>query len=198
MSTKFTTPRGMLNWVFVGKTQPLKKPTDAPKYTCEILIPDALMRIKNPNTGFTPLEQIHAAILEAWNSKNPPAKQLKNADKIKSTLKFLSPDDEDLQPYMKGMWRLAAKNKDVPGVVDASVETMNQDAILKIKSGDYGKLNCNAYFYEVDGSKGVAFSLQGLQFIQAGKSIVGGKANLKEEFTTEELTEEDAEQAFKD
>jgi hypothetical protein len=198
MSTKVITCKGRLSWVFLAEPQKGKKPEDTAKYSTDFLMRDEDIRKVNPKTGKTFLEDLQQAIVDAWNEDAPKAKQVtdvKNWSKIKNTLKYIDANDDMAPSYARGCWRIAGKNKEKPGVVDAGNVPLDQEAIKKIKAGDHAKVLLNFYSYEVDGSKGVAGSLRGVQLIQSGEPFVA-KTDLSKEFDVEEIAEADAGEAF--
>lgn len=195
---KLQTCIGRLSWVFLDAPQKPKSEKDIPKYSTDFLMRDEDIRKVNPKTKKTYLEDMQQAIIDAWNEKAPKAKEIKDLKhwtKIKSTLKYIDANDENAPEYARGCWRIAGKNKDKPGVVDAGVQPMDADAVKKIKAGDWAKLILSFYSYTAEGSSGVAAGLQGVQFIKPGTPFAA-KTDLSKEFDVEEIAEDDASEAF--
>lgn len=124
---------------------------------------------------------VKQVIVETWG-----------ADKTKWPKNLRTPfkdgDEKNLEAH-KGKVVVEARSKNKPGIVDAKLrEIIEQEEVY---SGCYMRASINAYAYDVQGNKGVAFGLNNLQKIKDGEAF-SGKANAKDDFDeVEELNDMD-------
>ena len=62
-----------------------------------------------------------------------------------------------------------ASTSDRPGCVDENLQPLMEP----IKSGDYGRVQVNAYGFDTSGNRGVTFGLQNVQLLERGESLSG-------------------------
>ena len=137
-----------------------------PKYSASLII----------SKGDTiTLEKIKAAIKAAYekdkdkirgNSKVAPP-----LDKVKTPLRDGDEDKPDDEAYANSYF-INATSKNKPKAFDA-----NGNAIIdasELYSGIYGKAVINFYGYCVNGNRGIAAGLEGLQKLRDGEPLGGG------------------------
>lgn len=141
------------------------------------------MTILIPKDDKTTIAKINAAIDEARKEKfgdKTPAKfrpPLRDGDEER-------PEDE----AYKGHFFLNLKSQNQPGIVDKDRQEVldNKEFI----SGDYCRVSMNAYGYDVNGNKGVAFGLGNVQILAKGQPLTG-RARAEDDFDEWEDDEED-------
>lgn len=169
-STKVVTGKVRFSYAHVFEPTSMD-PDEKKKYSTAILIPK-----KDTKTVAAIQAAIKQAIEEGkskhFAGKTPPTSTLKlplrDGDREK-------PDDENY----KGMWFLNANSYNRPGVVDANRnEIIDKDEFY---SGCYGRASIN--FYAFSGkSKGVAAGLNGVQKLEDGENLSGGRFDADEDF----------------
>lgn len=101
-----------------------------------------------------------AAVVEKWGDKVP--KDLRSP--------FRDGDEKELDGYA-GCTFITASSKQKPGLVDG-----NREPIIsadEFYAGCYARATVNAYAYDRNGNKGVAFGLQNIQKLGEGEPFSG-------------------------
>lgn len=98
-----------------------------------------------------------------------------------------APDAEAAQKreWARGKWIIGGKSKDKPKVVAADGKTQ---ITVAPNSGDYGRLSLYATDYDVDGSKGVACYLNGVQLLERrnhGRDGTAGFGDMSDEYSND-------------
>lgn len=145
------------------------------KYSVSLIIPKSDTRTIDKIK-----KAVQAALEEGKSSKfggKIPAKYknpLRDGDEER-------PDDEN---YADSYFVNANANKK-PGVVDE-----NRDEIIdkdEFYSGCYGRASINLYAFNVNGNKGIAAGLNGVQKLEDGERLGGGVFNADEDFGDDDL-----------
>lgn len=159
-STKVVTGtvRGSYLTLFEPRAQDQNKP-DEKKYSMVILIP------KSDKTTLNAIAAAQKAAVDAkWPGK-PPAK-------INYTLHDGNGAKENGEPYgpeCKDCMVMSVSSKNRPGVVDQNVRAILDPTMCV--SGDYFRVEINAYGYDYSGKKGVSFGLNNVQFVKKGDPL---------------------------
>lgn len=89
--------------------------------------------------------------------------------------------DTDERPEYKGHMYMNVSTYRQPGIVDRRLRPIIDSTA--IKSGDYARVEINAAAFNAEGSKGVSFWLNNLQFLEEGEAL-GGTFNKPEDVFT--------------
>lgn len=132
------------------------------------------MTILIPKEDKTTIAKINAAIEEARKEKFGD----------KTPVKFRTPlrDGDEERPEddaYKGHYFLNLKSQNQPGIVDKDRQEVIDDK--EFISGDYCRVSMNAYPYDVNGNKGVAFGLGNVQVLAKGQPLTG-RARAEDDF----------------
>jgi len=164
------TPEAHLNYVFVNKPQPdKKKPENEWKYSVQFVFPKGTSK-----AGFE--AAIAALIEEKWGGKVPKGVK---ANPLRS--------NEEKEGLPEGGFFVTARSKEKPGVVSIYKDKETGKAALitdpkEIYSGMYGVAKLTAFYYEVDGNKGISFALGNIQKTKDGERI-DGRTKAEDDFT---------------
>jgi len=94
------------------------------------------------------------------------------------------PDDENYA----GAFFMNIKSQNKPGIIDKQrQEVLDVDEFV---SGDYCRVSMNAYAYDVNGNRGVAFGLGNIQVLAKGEPL-SGRARATDEFGSWDDDDED-------
>ncbi len=132
------------------------------KYDCVLLFPKT-----------TDLTALRAAADEAIKAKWPGKRPANLRDP------FRDGDSKELDGYAGHVY-LRVRSKQKPGVVDASVQPILEPG--EIYAGAYVRASVNAYAYETNGNRGVAFGLQNIQKLADGERFGGGGSKAEDDF----------------
>jgi hypothetical protein len=148
---KVITPVGTLSF------PSLAEPNEKGKYGASIVF--------SPGTDLTDLQ---ALIDEALNTIVPPGV---NKKAVKLPMQRDGAEKEQYGgPYVPGARFFEAKTNFPPGIVDAK-----RSPILDVKNECYPgaqvRLQVHAFYYDVDGSKGIAFGLDNVQKAGEGERL---------------------------
>lgn len=166
MSKKPRTPIGRIAWVSVFKPRKQRKDnsSDADKFKYEI----TLYFKKSENPDMSVFNSVIDSIVKTkfGGSTEGLKMPVKDCDKLLEAFEggFVEskPRDEELG-HFKATFK---SNADYP----PRVLGPNKEEILPsdVKSGDYGVVYFSAWGYNVSGSKGIAFNLNGFQLARKG------------------------------
>lgn len=124
-----------------------------PKYSVVMLFPK--------DTDLSRLKAIaKQAVTEKWGDKVP--KDLRSP--------FRDGDEKELDGYA-GQIFITASSKMKPGLVNGQREAIIEAS--EFYAGCYARATVNAYAYDRNGNKGVAFGLQNLQKLEEGEPFSG-------------------------
>lgn len=76
---------------------------------------------------------------------------------------------EAFGPECKDAWVFTTSSSDRPDAVDENLQPL----VSPINSGDYGRVQVNAYGFDTAGNRGVTFGLQNVQLLERGESLSG-------------------------
>lgn len=159
------------------------KPTDAPKFSVEILI---------PKTDTVTIEKIIAAQNLAARSErgkkvfgdNPPTYgSPKLSKKIVNTLRDGDdPDENDGHPERTGHWFMGARAQATrkPGVVGPDRQPVTDESM--VYGGVFARVSMSAFPFDNDGAKGVSFGLNSVQVLGYGEPFGAPRENAEEVF----------------
>lgn len=167
MSTKVITGKVRASFVHVFVPQSVNG--SEPKYSCSLII---------PKSDTETIGKIHAAMEEAkqngiankWSGKLPPNLKLPLRDGD-----IDRPDD----PAYADSFFINASNKEKPGVVDRKRIPITDP--LTIYSGCYIRASVSIYPFNTNGNRGLAASLENIQFWADGEPL-NGRVRAEDEF----------------
>lgn len=177
---------------------------DCPKFRvsyANVLKPKATKDGKDPKYSLTMLfpkkTDLSAFKRAAQNAAN---EKFGDRSKWPKTLKmpFRDGDTESDQPGYADHIFVRASSKERPGLVDRDLTPIvdDEDGREKFYSGCYAKATVVAFYYDVDGSKGISFALLSVQKVGDGEKF-GGRRDAAEEFDVE-ADDSDEESAYSD
>jgi len=108
------------------------------------------------------------AIKEKWGDKKPA--------NLRSP--FRDGDEKELDGYA-GQIYITCKSKDKPGLVNAAVEKITDEA--DFFAGCYARATLTCYAYDQNGNRGVSFGLQNVQKLRDGEPF-GSKRKAEDDF----------------
>jgi hypothetical protein len=169
------TPEGRVSFPYLFKQRPPMmlngKPMGEPKYSLTLLFPKS--------TDLTALKRMaYNAVVEKWGQDRAkwPA-NLRGLDLVN----YLSPTGKDGWPFRDGdardvtgyagMISITATSKERPGVVDQNVQPILDES--KLYAGCYARAQLIAFAFDHNGSRGVSFGLQNVQFVRDGEPFSG-------------------------
>lgn len=162
-NTQVITNKVRLSYANIWEPKSIKD--SEPKYSCSLLIPKSDTETVNC---------IKQAIQNAYeNGKNVLAGSGKTAPALKLIKTPLRDGDEerpDDETY-KGMYFINATSKNKPGIVDRSMEKIEDPT--EVYSGCYVRASINMYAFSVSGNRGIACGLNNLQKVSDGDSLMG-------------------------
>lgn len=155
-----------------GKPEVNGKHAGKPKYSTAILIP------KTDTATVATLKKAIKAVLDAkFGPNNPKTPKIVNPLKDGDGEK---PRGGDYGDECKGHWVLNASTYTKPAVVHRK-DINKQLADGEMVSGDYGFAVVNAYWFEVDGNKGVTFGLGNICMTRRGEPL-GSRRSAEDDF----------------
>jgi len=104
-----------------------------------------------------------------------PPKVIHDGDALKDS-------GDAYDPECKGHWVVSVSSNEKPGFL--SLDASFNPAADKVRSGDFGKVSLNAYYFEVSGKKGVTFGLNNVLFMERGERI-DGRTSAADDFAEE-------------
>jgi|SRR5882672_796380 len=117
-------------------------------------------------------------LMKIRNAAAAAAKEKWGADwlKISQQQNFKKPlrkceEKDDRESFPAGGWFLTVWSKNQPGMVDQAMRPILDES--KLYSGCYVMADINAYAYDQQGSKGVAFGLNNIQKVADGERLDG-------------------------
>ena len=144
------------------------KPEDKKKFSCSLLIPS--------QCDITLLKKMAGdAAMEKWGEK---VKEMK----IKSP--FLQAGDHKYEGYVPGWWLLRPSSESKPTVVTSkggSLVVLKDEDAEEVYPGRWATVSLNAFPYDVNGNKGVAFGLNNIMLLHHDDSL-GGRMRAEDEF----------------
>ena len=135
----------------------------------------------------------HKEILAAMMSAAKEAAKEKFGDKIGNKFKWPIKDGDKPEnwdapkPEYAGHWIISCRSKDKPGIVDQLVKPITDESIPM--AGDYINVTTSCGALEWEGSKGVTFYLNNVQFVKKGEPL-GSRRRAEYEF--DEIDVEDS------
>lgn len=127
-----------------------------PKYQCDLLIPKT-----------SSIDHLKAALGSAMTKKFGAREKWPKG--FKSPIR--DGDEKEDSPEYAGHWYITVKNKRPPRLLDNGKQTLPANAFY---GGCIVQAVISAYGYDKAGNRGVAFSLEGLQFRKDGERFGGG------------------------
>lgn len=162
---------GMVRFSYAHVFEPhAMNPGQDPKYSVSILIPkDDEVTIKKIKAA------VKAAAAEGKDSKFG-GKIPKN---LKMPLRDGDEEREDDEVYQDHYF-ITANSSNQPGVVDKHRNEILDDS--EFYSGCYGRASVNFYAFSVNGNKGIAVGLNGVQKLKDGPKLGGSTFNAENDF----------------
>jgi hypothetical protein len=157
------TPPGIASYAFVWKPQPSMTAGQEPKY--------ALTLVVSKKADLTGL--MKACELAAVKKFGDKALKLIKLGKISLPFRDGDEDREDDELYA-GKIFFAAKSNQQPRVVDEDLQPITDQ--FEFYSGCKCRISVWPYGYDVNGNKGVAFSLNNVQKLGDGERLSGRQA----------------------
>ena len=160
MTTKLIT--GKVRFSYAYLTKPRKNDRGEEKFSVTIILP------KSDKATYDALK---AAELEAAKKKFP-GKEPGFYTALPSTIydgNGRRKNGEAFGAECKDAWVFTCSSSDRPGCVDENLQPLMEP----IKSGDYGRVQINAYGFDTAGNRGVAMGLQNVQLLERGESLSG-------------------------
>jgi hypothetical protein len=171
------TPPGIASYAFVWKPQPSMTAGQEPKY--------ALTLVVSKKADLTPLRKAcETAAVKKFGDK---ALKLIKLGKIKLPFRDGDEEREDDDLYA-GKVFFAAKSNQQPRVVDENLKSITDQ--FEFYSGCKCRISVWPYGYDVNGNKGVAFSLNNVQKLADGERLSGRQAP-EDEFGDSDDDEDD-------
>lgn len=115
-------------------------------------------------------QAVHAAVAAKWGS-NPPSG-------LRHPLRDGDQERADKEAY-QDMYFINVKSNFQPDTVGPDLQPLMNES--DFRSGDFGRASLNAYGYDKNGNRGVAFGLNGLQKTRDGEPL-GGGSRAKDDF----------------
>jgi hypothetical protein len=157
------TPPGIASYAFVWKPQPSMTAGQEPKYAITLVV--------SKKTDLTPLRKAcEAAAIKKFGDR---ALKLIKLGKISLPFRDGDEDREDDDLYA-GKIFFAAKSNQQPRVVDEDLQPITDQ--FEFYSGCKCRISVWPYGYDVNGNKGVAFSLNNVQKLADGERLSGRQA----------------------
>lgn len=178
MADKLLTPEFRFSYPYLFKPRPNPKKPDAKgKYELMAMFPKGcdLSALKAAAKAVT-VEKF-GADPASWpkNLRLPFRDQGEKQKMDKATGKVIGLQDG----CEEGAIFLNLRTEHRPGIVDAKVQPIIDDS--EIYSGCYGKAQVHAFYYDVDGNKGIAFGLDNVQKTRDGDPL-GGRVRAEDAF----------------
>ena len=153
---------GKVRLSFVNIHKPRKNDRDEDVYSVTAIV---------PKSDTATMTAIRNAIAAAARKKFPgkPDTFYKALKHVVYDGDGVRPNGEEFGPECKGCWVFTASTSDRPGCVDENLQPLMEP----IKSGDYGRVQVNAYGFDTAGNRGVTFGLQNVQLLERGESLSG-------------------------
>lgn len=157
------TPPGIASYAFVWKPQPSMTAGQEPKFGLTLVV--------SKKADLTPLKDAcNAAAVKKFGDK---ALKLIKIGKIKLPFRDGDEEREDDDLYT-GKIFFAAKSNQQPRVVDEDLQPITDQ--FEFYSGCKCRISVWPYGYDVNGNKGVAFSLNNVQKLADGERLSGRQA----------------------
>lgn len=171
--TKVITPEAIISYPHIFEPQTPPGATE-PVYSCSLVFPDG--------TDITELKTAAAAVAkEKWGDK---LKSMVQAGKVRMPFR----EDGIEKGYPEGAIFMNVKSKQAPQVVSIYAGPDGKPAPItdpkEIYAGTKVKASLRAYAYEVNGNRGVSFSLGNVQKTGDG-SRIDGRVGAADEFSVE-------------
>ena len=174
--TKVITGRNT-RWSYANVWEPKSMDGEKPKYSVQLIISkDDTETIEAINKAVQAAYEEGEAKLKGNGKIVPPLSSLKTPLRSGDDEK---PGDENY----KNAYFLNANSTTAPGIVDENVQPIINRS--EVYSGVYGRASVSFYAYSVNGSKGIACSLNNLQKIRDGEPL-GGKASAASDFANDD------------
>lgn len=160
MATKVITGKVRFSYAYLNKSR--KNDRGEEKFSVTIILP------KSDKATYADLK---AAELEAAKKKFP-GKDAGFYAALPSTIydgNGRRKNGEAFGPECKDAWVFTCSSSDRPGCVDENLQPL----LEPIKSGDYGRVQVNAYGFDTAGNRGVTFGLNNVQLLERGESLSG-------------------------
>jgi hypothetical protein len=173
-TTKVTTGKVRFSYVHVFKAVAAKEGQDE-KFSVSIIIP------KKDKAQIKKLQDAIDAAKAAGKDKTFGGK----IPTVNFKLPLRDGDEERPEdPAYKDSMFISASTKTKPGIVDEKMQEIIDPT--KFYSGCYGRASLNAFPFNKAGSKGIAFGLNNLQFLEDGEPL-SGRTTAEEDFKEDEL-----------
>lgn len=159
-SAAVITPPGTASYAFVWKPQASMNPGQDPKFSITMLIPKK-----------ADLTALKAAVDVAATKKfGANAVAMLRKGKLKSPFRDGDEEREDDDLY-KGKIFFSARSNQKPRVVDQDLNPIEDE--FEFYSGCKCRISVYAFGYDVNGNKGVSFSLNNVQKLGDGERLSG-------------------------
>lgn len=158
--TNAISPPGIASYAFVFTPQPSMNAGQEPKYSITVLVD------KDED-----LSEMKRAVINAAVKKfGDKAKNMIKSGRLQLPFRNGDEDRED-DPLYKGKIFFSAKSGTKPQVVDRKLREIEDH--MDFYSGCVCRVSVNAYGYDVNGNKGVAFGLNNVQKVGEGNRLAG-------------------------
>lgn len=171
--TKVITPEAIISYphIFEPQTPP---GANEPVYSCALVFAD--------DVDLTNMKAAASAVAkEKWGDK---AREMLKGGKIRMPFR----EDGEEKGYPVGSTFMNVKSKQQPGVVSIYADENGKPAVISDPSAIYPgaivKASLRAYAYDVNGNRGVSFSLGNIQKVRDGQRM-DGRLSAADEFTAE-------------
>lgn len=158
--TNCISPPGIASYAFVFNPQPSMNAGQEPKYSITVLVDEDedLSEMK---------KAVVAAAIKKFGDK---ARKMIKSGRLQLPFRNGDDDRED-DPLYAGKIFFSAKSGTKPGIVDRRKRPIEDP--MDFYSGCICRVSVNAYGYDVNGNKGVAFGLNNVQKLDDGDRIAG-------------------------
>jgi hypothetical protein len=171
------TPPGIASYAFVWKPQPSMNPGQEPKFSITLLLPK--------KSDLSALKKaVDAAATKKFGEKGPA---LLKSGRLKSPFRDGDEERPDDKLYT-GKIFFSARSNQAPKVVDESLQPIMDQ--FEFYSGCQCRISVYAFGYDVNGNKGVSFSLNNVQKLGDGERL-SGRLSAEEEFGDSSLSSDD-------
>lgn len=171
-ATKVVTGKVRLSYVHLFEPWS-NNPEQTAKYSTVILV---------PKSDTTTIKKIRAAI-EAAKEVGKTTKFNGSVPKnLKTTFRDGDEEaDHEKNPEYAGHYFMTVSSSQKPGVVDQNVDPILDPT--EVYSGCYARVSINAFPYSAQGSKGISFGLNHVQFLADGEPLGGVRTRPEDEFS---------------
>lgn len=172
MTTKVVTGEVRFSYAHLMRPRP-NMMNGKEEYSTQILVPKS-----DAETVKAIKAAAKSALQSKWGDKVPSKVKNPLRDGDNETKSDGSPLGQEYAGHFFMNVKTSSDRK--PGVVDAKGrDLIDADAIV---SGDYGRVSLNAYAYDANGNRGVAFGLNHVMLSRKGDQLGGGRSSAASDF----------------